>query len=106
MLATVTTASDHEAIAQYYEQEAADDEAKYEEHKADTGRYQQSPKFGSFSAQHCNQLAQAYKQANQDASVLAAEHRRIANEMNSGAEAPVATAVPASFGSRNQKTTR
>jgi len=84
MLATAQTASDHEAIAQYYEQEAADDEAKYEEHEAAAGRYEHSPKFGIISAQHCHHLAQDYKQANQDASVLAAQHRKIAEEMNSG----------------------
>jgi hypothetical protein len=84
MLATAKTASDHEAIAQYYEQEAADDEAKYEEHEAAAGRYEHSPKFGIISAQHCHHLAQDYKQANQDASVLAAQHRKIAEEMNSG----------------------
>lgn len=83
MLATAQTASDHEAIAQYYEQEAADDEAKYEEHEAAASRYEHSPKFGIISAQHCHHLAQDYKQANQDASVLAA-HRRVAEEMNSG----------------------
>ena len=84
MLATAQTASDHEEIAQYYEQEAADDEAKYEEHEAAAGRYEHSPKFGIISAQHCHHLAQDYKQANQDASVLAAQHRKIAEEMNSG----------------------
>ncbi len=92
MLATAKTASDHEAIAQYYEQEAADDEAKYEEHRAEAGRYRHSPKFGTISAQHCYQLTQDYKQANQDASVLAAQHRKIAEEMNS---ADGTAAVPA-----------
>jgi hypothetical protein len=93
MLATAKTVSDHEAIAQYYEQEAADDEVKYEEHKADARLYENSPKFGSFWAQHCDHLAQDYKQARQDASVLAAQHRRIAEEMKSGTQAPAAPAV-------------
>jgi hypothetical protein len=37
-----------------------------------------------------------YKQANQDASVLAAQHHGIAREMTSGAEAPTAPAAAAS----------
>jgi hypothetical protein len=93
MLATAKTASDHEAIAQYYEQEAADDEAKYEEHEAAASRYEHSPKFGIISAQHCHHLAQDYKQANQDASVLAAQHRKIAGEMNSGTPTSAAGAT-------------
>ena len=94
MLAMAKTASDHDAIAQYYEQEAADDEVKYEEHTADAGRYQHSPKFGVISAQHCYQLAQDYKQASQDASVLAAEHHKVAEEMRSGSEPSTAPIAP------------
>jgi hypothetical protein len=90
MLATAQTFSDHETIAQYYEQEAAADEVKYQEHMADAGRYQHSPKFGTFSAQHCYRLAQDYKQANQDASVLAAQHRKVAKEMSAASESPAA----------------
>ena len=90
MLATAKTASDHEAIAQYYEQEAADDEAKYEEHEAAASRYEHSPKFGIVSAQHCHHLAQDYKQANQDASVLAAQHHKVAEEMSAASQSPAA----------------
>jgi hypothetical protein len=96
MLVTAETASDHDAIAQYYEQEAADDEVKYEEHMADAGRYQHSPKFGVISAQHCSRLVQDYKQANQDASVLAAQHRKVAEEMRSGAGPSSAPVAPGS----------
>jgi hypothetical protein len=78
MLATAKTASDHEAIAQYYENEAADAHAKYEEHQAVAARAL-SPKSQSWSL-HCARLAQDFKQAEEDASVLAAEQRKVAEE--------------------------
>jgi hypothetical protein len=99
MLATAKTASDHEAIAQYYEREAADDEVKYEEHLTDASRYERSPKFGIISAQHCRRLAQDYNQANQDASVLAAQHRKVAVEMRSASES---SSAPVESGSSVQ----
>ena len=82
MLATAKTASDHEAIAQYYENEAADVHAKYEEHQAVAARAL-SPKSQSWSL-HCARLAQDFKQAEQDASVLASEQRKVAEEMKAG----------------------
>jgi hypothetical protein len=82
MLANATTAADHLNIAEYYREEAADDEAKYEEHKADAARYEHAIKFGRISAQHCVQLAQDYKQAAQEASALAAEHHKVADEIS------------------------
>ena len=88
MLANATTASDHLNIAEYYNEEAAEDEAKYQEHKADAARYEHAIKFGRISAQHCDQLAQDYKQAAQDASVLAAEHGKVADEISAGSEGP------------------
>jgi len=102
MLAMAQTPSDHEAISQYYEQEAADDEVKYEEHIADAGRYQHSPKFGVISAQHCYRLAEDYKQANQDASVLAAQHRKVAEEMRSASELSTAPVAPGSSAKQTQ----
>lgn len=86
MLATATTPADHLNIAEYYSEEAAEDEAKYREHEADAERYEHSPKFGRAWAEHCAQLAQDYKQAARDASVLAAEHRKVADEISAGSE--------------------
>ena len=82
MLATAKAASDHEAIAQYYENEAADAHAQYEEHQAVAARAL-SPKSQSWSL-HCARLAQDFKQVEEDASVLAAEQRKVAEEMRAG----------------------
>jgi hypothetical protein len=90
MLATAKTASDHEAIAQYYENEAADAHAEYEEHQAVVARAL-SPKSHSWSL-HCARLAQDFKQAEEDASVLATEQRKIAEEIKSGAGTSAADA--------------
>ena len=90
MIAYATSAADHLNIAEYYQEEAADDYAKYEEHKASAVRYEHTIKFREISVQHCNQLAQDYKQAEEEASVLAAEHRKAAEEMSAGHEAPAA----------------
>lgn len=92
MLANPTTAADHLNIAEYYSEEAADDEAKYEEHKADTARYEHAIKFREISVQHCVNLAQDYKQAAEEASALAAEHRKVADEISAGGGAPAAPA--------------
>ena len=94
MLATAKSASDHEAIAEYYDDEAADAEAKYEEHEASFVRYYHGSPRARGWAWHCDRLAQDYKQANEDASVLAAQHRKIAEEIKSGSEVPTPLATP------------
>jgi hypothetical protein len=93
MLATAQTASDHEAVANYYESEAADAKAKYEEHKDTAAQYVHNAKLGSL-ARHCGSLAQDFKGAEQDASVLAEQHRQIAREISAGEE-PLTPAAPA-----------
>jgi hypothetical protein len=55
---------------------------KYEEHQTVVVRAL-SPKSQSWSL-HCTRLAQDFKQVEQDASVLAAEQRRVAEEMRAG----------------------
>ena len=79
MLATAKTASDHEAIAKVYEKEAADAQAQYEKHQAGVSMYQKGTE-----RLHCARLAQDYEQAQLDAATLAAYHRKVAEEMNSG----------------------
>ncbi len=83
LLANARTATDHEAIAQYYEDEAADATLKSQQHKAAAVQYTHNLKFGGM-ARHCDSLSQEFRGVAQDASVLAAEHRRIATEMKSG----------------------
>ena len=76
MLATVKTASDHQVIAKEY---AADAQAQYEKHQAGVSMYQKGTE-----RLHCARLAQDYEQAQLDAATLAAYHRKVAEEMNSG----------------------
>jgi hypothetical protein len=89
------TAPDHEAIAEYYENEAADAHAKYEEHEASATQYAHSVRWKGW-ARHCAHLAQDYNQAEQDASNLAAQHRKVAEEMQSGSEPATAPVTPGS----------
>lgn len=68
MIANAETASDYEAIADYYDREAADAEAKYEEHEASVVRYENSVKFRTW-AWHCERLAEDFKAAEGEASL-------------------------------------
>jgi hypothetical protein len=82
MLANAKTRSDHQAIAEHYQKEADEAEAKYEQHKASAAEYRRALSWGGW-AEHCDRLAQDYKRAAEDASWLAAHHRKIANEAGS-----------------------
>ena len=101
MLATAKTASDHEAIAEYYENEAAHAHTEYEEHEKSASQYAHSAKWRGMAG-HCARLAQDYEQAEHDASTLAAQHRKVAVEMRSGSE--MSTASPAISGSPAKQT--
>jgi len=82
MLANAKTGADHETIAEYYQQEAHEARAKYEQHKASAAEYRRALRWGGW-AEHCDRLAQDYKRAAEDASWLAAHHRKIADEAGS-----------------------
>lgn len=95
MLTTAKTARDHEAIAQYYENEAAEDQAQYEKHQGGVDQYR------GITRLHCAQLAQDYKQAQQDASALATYHRKVAEEIAAASGAPASSApTPSSVNSQ------
>lgn len=93
MIATAKTASDHEAIAAYYDKEASDAHAKYEEHKASIAYYDSGTPQWRKWARHCARLAQDFKDAEQEASALATEHRLTAQDINSGGVVPTAPAA-------------
>jgi len=95
MIANAKIASDYEAIADYYDREASDAKAKYEEHEASVVRYENSAKWRTW-AWHCDRLAQDFKLAEGEAQALAAEHRRIAAEMKSGQISAVSGPSPRS----------
>ena len=93
MLATAKTPTDHELIAKKYDKEATDAQAEYERHQAGVSLYQKGA-----GRLHCDALTQDYQRAEQDASALAAYHRRVAGQMRSGAAAtPAPTAAPSSI---------
>jgi hypothetical protein len=83
MIANARAASDYDAIAGYYDREATDAKAKYEEHEALVVRYENSAEWRTW-AWHCDRLAQDFKAAEGEARALAAEHLKIAAEMKSG----------------------
>jgi outer membrane murein-binding lipoprotein Lpp len=93
MIANARTASDYDAIADYYDKEAADAKAKYEDHEASVVRYENSTKWRTW-AWHCDRLAQDFKAAQGEAQALAAEHRRVAAEMKSGETSTVSGPSP------------
>jgi len=87
MLASAKTASDHEEIAKEYDKEAAEAQAEYERHQSGANLYAKAT-----ARQHCASLADDYQRAQQEASVLAAYHRKLAEEMKSGGAASPAPA--------------
>jgi hypothetical protein len=91
MLASAKTASDHEEIAKEYDKEAAEAQAEYERHQSGVNLYAKA-----VARQHCASLAQNYQRAEQEASVLAAYHRKVAEEMRSGSAGSPAPAPAAS----------
>ena len=93
LLGNARTASDHDAIADYYEKEAADAKVKYQEHEALAIRYERVGKLRTWSW-HCEHLAHDFYDAEQDASALAAEHRKIAAEMKSGGQSSAVSSPP------------
>jgi len=90
MLADAKSGSDHEMIAQYYQAEADEAEAKYTQHEASAAQYRCNLRWGGWT-EHCEELAQDYKNAQKEASWLAAHHRKIAEEMNSADKSGPAT---------------
>ena len=79
------TSADHEAIAAYYDREAATAKDKAAEHRSLAEKYRTlsvTPRGQGFQpmANHCQQLAQIYESAAADNTALAAGHRQMAKE--------------------------
>jgi hypothetical protein len=79
------TPADHEAIAAYYERDAATAKDKAAEHRSLAEKYRTlsvTPRGQGFQpmANHCQQLAQIYESAAADNTALAAGHRQMAKE--------------------------
>ena len=78
------TPADHEAIASYYEKEAATAKDKAAEHRRLAEIYRTQAASGRAPLQpmgmHCQQLVQIYESAAADNAALAAAHRQMAKE--------------------------
>ena len=78
------TPADHEAIASYYDKEAATAKDKAAEHRRLAEIYRTQAASGRAPLQpmgmHCQQLAQIYESAATDNAALAAAHRQMAQE--------------------------
>jgi hypothetical protein len=83
-IAGAKTAADHEAIASYYDKEAATAKDKAAEHRRLAEIYRTQAATGRAPLQpmglHCQQLAQTYESAAAENAALAAAHRQMAQE--------------------------
>ncbi len=76
MIAKAKTPADHDAIAAYYDREAAENENKVKLHRASENIYTKGT-----NQLHCNALIKAYQRAAAQDRALAAQHRRMAREL-------------------------
>ena len=75
------TPADHEAIASYYDREAASAQAKATEHRKMEEAYRNLAGKGHFKMEdHCHQLVQHYESVAADNAALAVAHRQMARE--------------------------
>ena len=78
------TSADHEAIASYYEREAATAKDKAAEHRRLAQTYRTLAASGRAPLEpmglHCQQLVQTYESAAADNAALATAHRQMAQE--------------------------
>jgi len=88
------TASDHERIAAYYENEAKEAKAKVDRHKFESMAYERNnqgivePYFTMLSSwEHCQKMIREYEEVMDDATYLAKQHRAIAANLRSKSEA-------------------
>ncbi len=80
MIANAKTPADHEAIAAYYDKEAADAEAKAKLHHAVKKNYESFHMKPPDMINHCDQEAKYFKDAADQAKAMAADHRKMAEE--------------------------
>jgi hypothetical protein len=80
MITSAKTPANHEAIAAYYDTEAAENEKKARLHELNKNMYSKA----DFSA-HCNALIGAYHNAAKEDKALAADHRKMAKKAGAGA---------------------
>ena len=78
-IATASTAADHQRIADYFSQKAADYEAEAANHEKLSRLYRDSPRaMPGAMASHCRALRDQFQTAAREARALAEEHRQFA----------------------------
>ena len=78
------TASDHEALAEHYDEVAKEMEAKAAEHKQLAAQYAANKNIGKHTRMlisHCQGLARVYEQAAAENRSMAESHRQLASEV-------------------------
>ena len=85
MISAAKTPADHEAIAAYYDNEAAANEEKAKLHHATHHAYEQFKIKPSDMGPHCDALAKYYQRVANENKALAAGHREMAKK--AGAQA-------------------
>lgn len=79
-LASAKTPADHEAIAAYYDKEAAENEAKAKLHHAVHHNYDKFRIKPPDMGHHCDELAKYFQRAADQDKDLAADHREMAKK--------------------------
>jgi len=80
MIAGAKTSADHEAIATYYDKEAADTEAKAKLHHSTHEAYAKSHVMPLDLVHSCDELAMYFQRAADQAKALAAAHRKMVQQ--------------------------
>jgi len=84
-IANAKTPAEHEAIAEYYDKEAAENEAKAKLHLSAARSYEAFKSMKPVGmATHCQNLAKAFEKAAEQDKMLAAAHRAMAKEAGQG----------------------
>ncbi|SRR6266849_2511672 len=89
MIANAKTPADHEAIAAFYDQEAAAAEEKAKLHHSNHKTYEKYPPFRGLKAApnmayHCDALGRYFQEAADQDKALAAGHREMAKKAEGG----------------------
>jgi len=80
-IAAAKTPADHDAIAAYYEQQAADARTKIDEHKKMAADYKKMPHNSKVHFdQHCAALSRDYASAAKEYDALAKAHHQMAKQ--------------------------
>ncbi len=80
MIANAKTPADHEAIAAYYDREAAENASTAEFHRKLAKTYADLHIKPTDMRHHCEQMAKYFADVAKDAKLLAAEHREMAKK--------------------------